>query len=116
MSTMVTKEWCPGIRGMTDMKHLQRIWENEEKRYEAKYKNDFIGLACIIVAATEIDPSIPSNSMIRFRDDSTWYNIPFFFPMISTVRSTILPSSNWERDFLEHSYLITMLTSSSTSS
>ena len=112
MAIMVTKDWAPGIRGMTDMTHLQRIWENEEKKYEAKFKDDYFGLACFIVATTEIDPSIPAHNMIRFRADSTWYNIPFFLPMTTSMRSTIVPCSDWQTDILEHSSLLSMLATS----
>ena len=110
MAAMVTKEWAPGIRGMTDITHLKSIWESEEKKYEAKFKDDFIRLACFIVSTVEIDTSIPAHNMIRFREDSPWYNIPFFLPMTTTVRSTILPTSDWKIDILEHSSLISMIT------
>ena len=90
--------------------------DKEEKRYEDKFKEDFIGLACFIVSIVELDHSIPSHSIIRFREDSTWYNIPFFFPMTATVRSTILPTSNWKIDILEDSSLLQMTASTDTTS
>ena len=107
MAVMVDGSWCVKISGMVNVPRIRKIWEIEEKKYQAKFKDDFIALACFVVAVTEIDPTIPAQSMIRFREDSIWYYMPFFVVMTHSARLAMASSNDWQRDLMEHSALLT---------